>query len=216
MLSPELLDVAAIAIERKTGPVYDLSKDGLGMQCGRVVRASYWKSVGRGLKSCSPMGSSQLRLQYLTLSHIVSHYLDECVSSTSAADCSSCQDYTEEHNEVNSSLCQLYRANRAEKENTQDSTNYKYIGMYDNDGDDYFLRGYSPNFWVGCATESNPRPDPILDHNACFLENTYPLFQTIEQSIPIFKQKLYKCRSNFRPKHLKTDPLVLHISIKFI
>lgn len=72
MLSPELLDVAAIAIERKTGPVYDLSKDGLGMQCGRVVRASYWKSVGRGLKSCSPMGSSQLRLQYLTLSHIIS------------------------------------------------------------------------------------------------------------------------------------------------
>lgn len=81
-----------------------------------------------------------------TVSYIVSHYLDECVSSTSAADCSSCQDYTEEHNEVNSSLCQLYRANRAEKENTQDSTNYKYIGMYDNDGDDYFLRGYSPNF----------------------------------------------------------------------
>ena len=62
------------------------------------------------------------------LSYIVLRYLDECVRSTSAADCSSCQDYTEEHNEVSSSLW-LSSANRVEIENVQDGTNYKYIQM---------------------------------------------------------------------------------------
>lgn len=49
--------------------------------------------------------------------YIVLYYFDECVLFIFVVDCSSCQDYIEEYNEVNFLFCQLYRVNRVEKEN---------------------------------------------------------------------------------------------------
>lgn len=119
------------------------------------------------------------------------------------------QEYTEEQWGLNSSLCPS-RANKVKIENTQDSTNYKciymliqvmYLGIYDKEGGWLLLlREVLIKHLSGVVPPRSQIPDPISDHNACFLvKHLHPVSDHRTRHTH-FQTKVVKSYTQFQAK----------------